>query len=107
MEMPAFGRYREQYLTDEEFRALQNLLLEAPEAGDVIQGTGGLRKLRLGNERRGKGRRGGLRIIYFWWKSGRQYWLFTLYAKGDVVDLTAQERRAFRELLKAELEARS
>src|SRR3954462_2923048 len=47
------------------------------EVGDVIAGIGGLRKTRFGDPRPRKGKRGGLRIIYFWWKAGAQFWLFT------------------------------
>ncbi|MGZ5612801.1 MAG: hypothetical protein ACXWF8_18235 [Methylobacter sp.] len=65
VELPAFSRYRQDYLDDEAFRALQSALLANPEIGDVIEGTGGLRKMRQGDLRRGKGKRGGLRIIYF------------------------------------------
>ena len=54
-----------------------------PEAGDVIPGTGGLRKLRFADERRGKGKRGGLRVIYYWWDPGSQFWLFTIYDKDE------------------------
>ncbi len=61
VELPAFSRFRSDYLTDEAFRALQNALTKHPEAGDVIEGTGGLRKLRHADPRRGKGKRGGLR----------------------------------------------
>ena len=107
VEMPAFARHREAYLSDEEFRALQVLLQRSPDAGDVIQGAGGLRKLRFAEKKRGKGSRGGLRVIYFWWTRGNQCWLFTLYAKGEVADLTPEQRKAFREALKSELEARS
>ena len=56
IELPAFERLRGQYLDDESFRALQNVLMENPVAGDVIQGTGGLRKLRWTDKRRGKGK---------------------------------------------------
>ncbi len=65
-ELPAFAKYRADYLDDEEFRRLQQYMLKNPEAGDVIEGTGGLRKLRHGDSRRGKGKRGGLRVIYYW-----------------------------------------
>ena len=54
------------YLDDDDFRGLQNLLMLQPEAGDSIPGTGGLRKLRFADARRGKGKRGGLRVIYYW-----------------------------------------
>lgn len=77
-----------------------------PEAGEVIEGTGGLRKMRFGDARRGKGKRGGLRVIYYWWSAGRQFWLYTLYDKDEASDLTAKERKVLRALLKTELEAR-
>lgn len=63
VELPAFARYRPDYLDDEGFRALQNDLMTNPEKGDVIESTGGLRKLRQPDPRRGKGKRGGLRVI--------------------------------------------
>ena len=52
--------------------------MKNPEAGDVIQGAGGLRKMRFADSRRGKGKRGGLRVIYYWWSGGMQFWLYTL-----------------------------
>jgi hypothetical protein len=58
VELPAFERLRNEYLDDESFRAMQNALMDDPSAGDVIQGTGGLRKLRWTDKRRGKGKRG-------------------------------------------------
>lgn len=106
VELPAFARYRADYLADEGFRTLQNALMADPEAGDVIEGTGGLRKARQADPRRGKGKRGGLRIIYFWWEAGRQFWLFTLYDKDEMDDLTPKERKTLRDMLKRELEAR-
>jgi len=106
VELPAFSRHRAEYLSDEDFRRLQNDLLKNPAAGDVIQGTGGLRKLRKADPRRGKGRRGGLRVIYFWWEARRQIWLFTLYDKDEMADLSPDERKALRDMLKRELEAR-
>ena len=81
-------------------------MLKNPEAGDVIEGTGGLRTLRHGDPRRGKGTRGGLRVIYYWWDGGRQFWLFTLYDKDEMENLSADEKKALKGMLKAELEAR-
>jgi hypothetical protein len=80
--------------------------MENPEAGDVIEGTGGLRKARHPDPRRGKGKRGGLRVIYYWWNGKRQFWLFTLYDKDEMADLSAKERKALRDMLKREMEAR-
>ncbi len=106
VELPAFTRHRNDYLNDEGFRALQHELMEQPEKGDVIEGTGGLRKLRRPDPKRGKGKRGGLRLIYFWWEAGRQFWLFTLYDKDEMDDLSAKEKGLLKDMLKRELEAR-
>jgi hypothetical protein len=106
VELPAFVKYRADYLDDDGFGNLQAFLLKNPEAGDVIEGTGGLRKLRHGDPRRGKGKRGGLRVIYYWWDGGRQFWLFTLYDKDEMENLSATEKRALKGMLKMELEAR-
>lgn len=89
VELPPFERHRESYLDDVGYRALQAMLMTEPESGDVMEGTGGLRKTRVPDPRRGKGKRGGLRVIYYWWSEGRQFWLFTLYGKDEVTDLTA------------------
>jgi hypothetical protein len=66
-----FCAFREAYLDDSAFAELQRFLITDPEAGAVIQGTGGLRKIRFADKRRGKGKRGGLRIVYYWWSAGR------------------------------------
>ena len=106
VELPAFERHRADYLDDDAFRALQYLLMKHPEAGDPIPETGGLRKLRFADARRGKGKRGGLRVIYYWWDGGLQFWLFTLYDKNEMADLTPQQRKALKGMIKTELEAR-
>lgn len=106
VELPAFERNRSAYLTHEAFRGLQNAMLKDPEAGDVITGTGGLRKVRHGDATRGKGKRGGLRIIYYWWEPKRQFWLFTLYDKDELDDLSPREKAVLKTLLKQELKDR-
>jgi len=85
---------------------LQATLMKSPEAGDLIEGTGGLRKLRFADVRRGKGKRGGLRVIYYWWHAGSQFWLYTLYDKDEQDDLSPRQRKALKAMLKLELEAR-
>jgi len=72
----------------------------------VIQGTGGLRKMRFSDPRRRKGKRGGLRIIYFWWEAGSQFWLFTLYDKDEIADLSATQRKVFKAMLDTEIKLR-
>ena len=106
IELPPFERFRADYLDDDAFKAFQVELLANPHAGDVIKGTGGLRNVRFQDKRRGKGKRGGLRIIYYWWLGGSQFWLFTLYGKGEMTDLSDSERKALSEMLKKEITAR-
>lgn len=106
VELPVFAKYRPEYLDDEGFRDLQNSLMANPEAGDVIEGTGGLRKIRQPDPRRSKGKRGGLRVIYYWWDGKQQFWLFTLYDKDEMDNLSMKEKKALKDMLKRELEAR-
>jgi len=106
IEMPAFERHRSSYLDDDEYLRLQAHLLDDPECGDLISGTGGLRKARFADARRGKGKRGGLRIIYFWWKQRSQLWLFTIYDKDEVEDLSPKDKKWLKDLLERELAAR-
>jgi hypothetical protein len=106
VEAPAFAFRRAHYLDDEEFRRLQLTLLLEPGVGTVIPGTGGFRKMRWHDPRRGKGKRSGLRIVYYWLPIERRLWLFTIYAKNEVVDLTARERRLLKQAIEAELRER-
>ena len=106
VELPPFERYRADYLDDDAFLQLQRLLMLNPESGALIPGTGGLRKLRFADERRGKGKRSGLRVIYYWWDAGLQFWLFTIYHKDEMSDLTKAQREMLKQLIKSELEAR-
>lgn len=106
IEAPAFTRHISDYLDAEQYRELQNALASNPELGDLMPGTGGFRKLRWGDPRRAKGRRGGLRIIYYYFVSDLQVWLMTLYDKGEAADLTAKEKKALRDAIGDELRTR-
>ena len=106
MELPPFEHYRPDYLDDDAFQRLQRLLMLNPEAGALIPGSGGLRKLRFADERRGNGKRGGLRVIYYWWDTGFQFWLFTIYDKDEMADLTKPQREKLKQMIKNELETR-
>jgi hypothetical protein len=106
VEAPAFSRFREDYLDDEGFRELQLALAGNPEAGDLIPGAGGTRKLRWGDSRRGKGKRGGLRIVYYCFLSDEEIWLLTLYGKDEAADLSKDEKAQLRRALEAERAAR-
>jgi len=85
---------------------LQNELTNNPELGDLMPGTGGFRKLRWADKRRGKGRRGGPRIIYYYFLSDQQIWLMTLYDKNEASDLTPREKKALQAAIAAELKMR-
>lgn len=106
VELPAFERHRQDYFDDDGFRELQDTLMASAEAGDPIEGTGGLRKLRFGDPRRSKGKRSGLRVIYYHWTRGAEFWLFTLYGKDEMPDLTPRQRATLKELVKGELKMR-
>jgi hypothetical protein len=106
IEAPAFTRYVAQYLDDDAYRQLQNQLANNPELGDMIPGTGGFRKLRWADSRRGKGRRGGLRIIYYYFLADRQIWLMTIYDKDEASDLSPSMKKALKGALETELRAR-
>ncbi|UYP75949.1 toxin [Pantoea dispersa] len=99
IELSSFQKYRADYLSDDQFRLFQNMLLADPEKGDVIPDTGGLRKVRFRDERRNKGARGGIRIIYYWTNEKGQFILFSIYDKDQRDDLTKQQRDALAEAL--------
>lgn len=108
IELPPFERFREDYLTDEDYRALQNLLIKSPSAGVLIKGAGGLRKLRFEDKRRNKGKRGGLRIIYYYYERKiQEFWLFTLYDKDEATDLTSKQKNLLKSKLADELDKRN
>jgi hypothetical protein len=106
LEAPAFTRYLSEYLDDETYRTLQQELARKPEAGDLMPGTGGFRKVRWADVRRGKGRRGGLRVIYYYFAAEHQIWLMTLYGKDEAANLTAKEKKALKGAIAGERKAR-
>jgi hypothetical protein len=102
VEAPAFTRFRDNYLDDDGLAEMQVYLAANPEAGDLVPGAGGIRKLRWKDRRRGKGRRGGLRVIYYCFLSQQEIWLLTLFGKGEVADLSKDEKDRLRRTLEAE-----
>lgn len=83
---------------DEGLRMFQSTLLQDPERGDLMPGCGGLRKVRQRDPRRGKGARGGLRIIYLYVPEARHVLLLDVYDKAEANDLTTQERKVLAAL---------
>ncbi len=81
VETTTFTRFIGHYLTDDEYWGLQMFLVERPDAGQIIRGTGGVRKLRWAAA--GKGKSGGVRIIYFWQVTKDKIWMLTIYSKSE------------------------
>ncbi|KTF19463.1 type II toxin-antitoxin system RelE/ParE family toxin [Pseudoalteromonas sp. 10-33] len=97
VESNIFEKYRELYLSDDEYRLFQADLMVNPKQGDVIQGTGGLRKIRVASK--GKGKRGGSRVIYYYLDDKRRFYLLTIYSKNEVTDLTVDQKKQLKEFL--------
>lgn len=106
IEAPAFTRHVYEYLPDGEYFELQRRLAAAPLLGKVMPGTGGFRKLRWADPGRGKGRRGGLRVIYYYFPGESQIWLVTLFDKDEAADLTPREKQALKTAIEGEVRAR-
>ena len=96
IETSVFSAELRDILSDDEYRLLQTFLASHPDAGDVIQDTGGLRKIRW--RAKGKGKRGGARIIYYYVVAADQIRMLLIYAKGVSDDLSAAQKRTLRQL---------
>jgi len=107
VEARVFTKLIDDYLDDDEYRKFQTYLAENPKAGDVIPGCGGFRKVRWSDRRRGKGKRGGLRIIYYFFEEDLQLWFMLIYDKNEEVDLTAEQKRILSKALEDEKRARN
>jgi hypothetical protein len=91
-------------LSDQEYAELQGVLVVNPEAGDLIKQTGGLRKLRWSHPRRGKGKRGGIRVIYYWYASKAIIYMLLAYSKQEQDDLSSAQVKLLARIVKAEFE---
>ena len=85
-------------LGEEDLRELQGYLLEHPSAGDTVQGTGGVRKLRWA--RPGRGKSGGVRTIYIDFADRETTWLITVFGKNEQTDLSPEERSEIKRFVK-------
>lgn len=88
VETHLFTNLVKKYLDDDVYRELQQYLINQPDAGDIIRGGGGIRKLRW--RRAGIGKSGGVRVIYYWAKARDQIYLLTIYSKSEQENIDAK-----------------
>jgi len=101
IETPIFTKELKKMLEGEEYRALQLALLFRPEQGVLIPGSGGLRKLRW--SQKGKGKRGGCRVIYYWDEKQETFYMLLVYIKSKQEDLTPTQMKVLTKLVKEKL----
>jgi hypothetical protein len=100
IETPIFTKRILAILPDEEYRLLQLQLLNKPDAGKIIRGSGGLRKLRW--SAKGHGKSGGTRIIYYWFVAQNTLLPVFAYSKNEQDDLTPEQLRLLKEIIEGE-----
>ncbi|HIJ63060.1 MAG TPA: type II toxin-antitoxin system RelE/ParE family toxin [Rhodospirillaceae bacterium] len=98
IETPTFTRMVTALLSDDEYQFLQNELVDDPERGALIEKGGGIRKMRFAAQ--GRGKSGGVRVIYYWLKDDLQIYMLVVYPKSKKDDLTAKETAILRDLVK-------
>jgi hypothetical protein len=103
VEVPEFLSLVRKLMSEEEHDALVDYVAYNPTAGDLMVGTGGLRKLRWAMA--GRGKSGGARIIYYYHNVGLPLFLLTAYAKNEQADISQADRNAYRDLVTVLLEA--
>lgn len=97
IETRLFTKLLPDYLSDEEYRGLQSYLLQKPDAGDIVRGSGGVRKVRWAKA--GQGKSGGLRAIYYWKKSDHEIWMLTLYSKSERATIAGHQLKQIAEAI--------
>jgi len=101
IETPIFAKEVQTLLEDDEYKSLQSALLLRPEQGSIIPGSGGLRKIRWANK--GKGKRGGLRVIYYWDPKTESFYMLLIYSKSKKDDLSQDQLHILSQLVREEL----
>jgi len=97
VETTVFTKLIGQLMDDDHYWELQALMIENPEIGDLIQGSGGLRKIRW--KLSGRGKRGGVRVIYYWAVSVDQIRMLYVYSKSDQGNLTKEQLKVLRQIV--------
>jgi hypothetical protein len=104
VETSVFTRQVTELLPDDDYRELQATLVNHPDSGPIIPGTGGIRKIRWGAS--GHGKRGGARIIYYWATQHNRILMLFIYTKNESSDLTTDQKKALREIVEREYHER-
>lgn len=97
IETTIFSRLIQDMMSDDDYRLLQEALITRPDAGDVIKGSGGLRKVRWKLE--GKGKSGGIRVIYYWVTADDQIRMVYAYRKSKQENLTPEQLAALKQIV--------
>lgn len=100
VETTAFTRRLQALLPDDDYSQLQSLLIGRPDLGDIIRGSGGIRKLRWQSS--GRGKRGGARVIYYWAVKRDIILMLAAYSKNEKTDLTIDELKAIKRVVEVE-----
>jgi mRNA-degrading endonuclease RelE of RelBE toxin-antitoxin system len=97
IETSTFTKLLSGYLSDDDYRGLQSYLLRKPDAGDIVRGSGGVRKIRWA--RSGKGKSGGVRAIYYWKKPEHEIWMLTMYSKSERATISGHTLKQIAEAI--------
>jgi hypothetical protein len=99
IETPIFTKVIQSLMSEDDYRKLQSALVIRPDMGDLISGSGGLRKLRW--RLPGRGKRGGVRVIYYWAASREEIWMLLAFVKAKKEDLSPQQLKLLRRIVEA------
>ncbi len=100
IETSIFTKILPNYLSDDDYRGLQSYLLQKPDAGDLVRGSGGVRKVRWAPL--GKKKNGGVQAIYYWKKSAHEIWMLTIYSKSDRASISGSVLKQIAEAINHE-----
>jgi hypothetical protein len=100
IETSIFTRKIRELISDKEYGELQFALIQRPDTGAVIPQSGGIRKIRWSGS--GRGKRGGIRVIYYWYVNEQQIYMLLAYAKNEQANLTAAQLKVLKKLVEEE-----
>lgn len=88
-----------EFLPDDAYAAVQQELMDQPDKGDVMPGSGGLRKVRIADPKRGKGKRGGARVVYLYVPEAKWFFMLDIYGKDEQDDLSTAQKKTLTQLV--------